>query len=1256
MKCSVAFITIVCLLIGSRLGSTKWLYVVPDGDVEKCRMSQENYECHSLAYYMNCSSQSEDCSSSYFNSNETYLFWKGRHRPLYNALLKMKQVENLSFIASRDDDRAIIDCNGESVGFVFHECSDITVENIVFLSCIRTPSTQHGHRDHALATLAFHNGVNLNLTRVILNGSVDEALYVHNIQGVIGFKEIVVINSKSTVWRNTNVIYNSKCNESESLEIIIKDSVFSRNHKINSNQTDKSDTAFPNSFDNYPLAAGLSITLKCLRATVQIDNVTMNDNRGGNGGNLALIFHNTASTPDNVVTIKNCVLESGVGELGGGLFVEFIDGSDSEEALCLHSPNKSHQLLLVQNTTFNNNAAVYAGGAVYLKQKQSQASCSIGRISFVNCTFRQNFVKNKGFGGIALHSINYPITNYKHHGIPQFKIIVQDCNFWENYAKPRDIVVQSGNGVIFSKADTYFELVNANISNNNSSGILAIGSNIILSGNISIENNRASSGGGMLLCENAIVYLNHSTVVTITQNYANHTGGGISVETQCLQSRPMCFFQLTEYILRDSELINSLSITVQDNVAGFAGHNLFGGSVDHCFMLDGPKHKPYSNQSIDVFKTIFHIPNTTSSITSEPHQICLCTSVLDSQPIANCYDDGRNLTNHEVYPGESFTVSAVLVGQLNGIVPGTVQAHVKRSASPFATLKVKDRVQKLGRNSSCGCLTYTVYTNESKVQLELSAQHSGDVSGYEKLNQLKKLTINVTIKNCPPGFALLENNDTISCDCVELLKHRGITCNIEDRSIYRDSNAWIGYCKTTKATLFHFNCPFDYCIDKEMYLRSEDTIDEDKQCDHHRTGILCGACIKGRSAIVGSNKCMYCSNYWLFMLIVMAASGALLVFLLSALNITITGGTLSGILFYCNVVNSNSTIYFEGSSHSFITRLLKVFVSALSLNAGGASVCLYDGLDAYALSWLSFLYPFYIWLLAGLIICLGHKYNWVVRRNSVKVLATLIILSYSTLLASVIEAIQPVYLQNNGATRGTYHWLKDGNVRYFHGKHIPLVIFASSLGLLLLPFTFCLLCISCLLKVSHHAMFSWVNRLKPFFDAYTGPFTTRGRFWTGLLLLARILIYSLSATNFRLNEPSTTIGIITAMSVILLFIASVLKNGLYKRRSFRILEQSLLLNLGIISTVSVNLKSHKGIIVQGGIGVAFVTFIGIICYHVRFFKWTKKHVRRACLRVGNHKWLPWQRDCRIVSVDDLCDTSDFPPLAQFDQSREPLLD
>jgi len=145
-------------------------------------------------------------------------------------------------------------------------------------------------------------------------------------------------------------------------------------------------------------------------------------------------------------------------------------------------------------------------------------------------------------------------------------------------------------------------------------------------------------------------------------------------------------------------------------------------------------------------------------------------------------------------------------------------------------------------------------------------------------------------------------------------------------------------------------------------------------------------------------------------------------------------------------------------------------------------------------SWYS-LCTYGYWLLASsfpVTILLGQRGG----RNSVPVLATLFLLSYAKLLRVIIAAFSFTTLatyQNETTVNSSkeYVWLYDGNVQYLQGKHIPLfvaalVIIAALAG----PYTLMLIFVQCLQRSRHRVLFC-VRRLKPLFDAYTGPYKDR---------------------------------------------------------------------------------------------------------------------------------------------------------------------
>ena len=142
-------------------------------------------------------------------------------------------------------------------------------------------------------------------------------------------------------------------------------------------------------------------------------------------------------------------------------------------------------------------------------------------------------------------------------------------------------------------------------------------------------------------------------------------------------------------------------------------------------------------------------------------------------------------------------------------------------------------------------------------------------------------------------------------------------------------------------------------------------------------------------------------------------------------------------------------------------------------------------------------------------------------------------------------------------------WLYDGNIDYLKGEHIPLFIVTLFLLVLLsVPYTLSLFSIQWLLKISHyHAMF-WAQRLKPLFDAYTGPYRANHRYWTGLLLLLRIVLLIIFSMNRSNNPTNNLLAIIVVMVGLLTYFAST--RGIYRNKLHNHLEAFSFCNLVLI--------------------------------------------------------------------------------------------
>ena len=132
-----------------------------------------------------------------------------------------------------------------------------------------------------------------------------------------------------------------------------------------------------------------------------------------------------------------------------------------------------------------------------------------------------------------------------------------------------------------------------------------------------------------------------------------------------------------------------------------------------------------------------------------------------------------------------------------------------------------------------------------------------------------------------------------------------------------------------------------------------------------------------------------------------------------ALRLTVSTGTVNGLIFYFDVLGLAAEMLFRGSSLQFLV----VFISLLNLNLG-FPLCLYDGMSDVVETGLQFVFPVYLWLLVALLIILSRysvKLSSIISHNSVQVLATLFFLSYSKLLRTVMSIMISAPLKSGHA-------------------------------------------------------------------------------------------------------------------------------------------------------------------------------------------------------------------------------------------------
>ena len=268
-------------------------------------------------------------------------------------------------------------------------------------------------------------------------------------------------------------------------------------------------------------------------------------------------------------------------------------------------------------------------------------------------------------------------------------------------------------------------------------------------------------------------------------------------------------------------------------------------------------------------------------------------------------------------------------------------------------------------------------------------------------------------------------------------------------------------------------------------------------------------------------------------------------------------------------------------------------------------------------SWLQFLFPVYLWILMFIIILSGRYSQRVAHnldQNPIAVLATVLLISYGKMLKAIIVPLSRAKLQTitqeNSNTSNESDteivWLYNGNIPYSGRDHITLVVFASLVLLFLfLPYSSLLLCGHWLQAKSHWRVLSWINKLKPFMDAYHAPYKKNSRHWIGLFLLARCSLFLTFAFNAT-GLDDQNLPIITSIIAIL----SIIKGRVYEKWYNDFLESSFLLNLCLLSVATICVQFEKSstdksqdiidnqvIVSSLSVGIAFIFFIGIIAFH-----------------------------------------------------------
>ena len=475
--------------------------------------------------------------------------------------------------------------------------------------------------------------------------------------------------------------------------------------------------------------------------------------------------------------------------------------------------------------------------------------------------------------------------------------------------------------------------------------IIEIRNNHLLS-TLIFKRNHAKYGGGICFEGYSKLYIVGMNTSTRFENNTALLGGAIfindnesksicaSEDSTTLNVKSECFFQKLYYIkdgYTDLDIYNNTSIQFEGNSANHTGSILFGGLLDRCTVsiFSDVYYAQYIKtgtitdflKGIEYLKklsrmTFYDYEKGENLIASNAVRICSCDKFENK-----CSLEPPSYT---VKKGEEFNVPLVAVDQVDRAIEATVYSTVSVSG------ELGDGQRQMKIENKCTNLTFSVTSKTDHETLKIHAGGPCDSMG------ISTASLNITFKNCtcPLGFQVVsENNTTCECKCDSRLQQHLDTCRVLNKNsnatvFRRNDNVWIGYFEQFDGYVI-YQCPFDYCYtptsDENINLNF--TNGSDFQCALNRSGLLCGSCKPEFSLSIGSSRCIICKNSWpvilVGILVFVIVSGIILVTVILVLDLTVAVGTINGLLFYANVVGSDSNAFLQFKQFPYLIMILK---------------------------------------------------------------------------------------------------------------------------------------------------------------------------------------------------------------------------------------------------------------------------------------------------------------------------------------------
>ena len=679
----------------------------------------------------------------------------------------------------------------------------------------------------------------------------------------------------------------------------------------------------------------------------------------------------------------------------------------------------------------------------------------------------------------------------------------------------------------------------------------------------------------ILIMENTTVNVSYNTVYMVAKQTL----------TMGSSTRPVCGVQFYSK-QGDLDSLNATKLPFEVmalNNTHMTSKKLLGKRLlsSPCQWLAGTAF--YIRNSVEIYSETFNIQNLVVDNGIKrpvPLSVCKCQNLTLDNKSVDCYSPYLG----SIFPGETVTVQLSVqekwIGHSNSST--AIVAEYASGEDDCSIVHASELSQSHFNDiNKCNSYSYTLWPKNVTVK---------ECQLFIGLHNMPEMFY-VQVKPCPKGFTY--QNQRKACYCDPLLSTLSITsCNIKDETILRPANSWI-YAHThghENSYTFQYqvslHCPFHHCLSESSHLNLSDPY---SQCQFNRTGFLCSDCKPGLSVILGTPQCKPCSDMYLLLLIPIVMTGVALVIIFYAFNFTVWIGTVNTLAFYVSIVKINILTFFPGCQS--ITCMI---FSHLNLNFR-TNTCFYNGMDDYAKEWISLAHNFYCIGTSIIFIVLSRystKIQRLTARRALPVLATLILFSYTKILIITCNVLfQYTSITHLPSNKTELVWSVSATTPLFGSKFLALFIVCIILFVILTPFNVILLFTR---KLSR---FKLVTKLKPLLDAYFSAYKDKAYYWTGLLLLIRVIVFILSTFENDISFIATSI-----LLAGLLCLHGVVKP--FKSKFHNIQESIAIVNLLAVHVLTLYKKDLLGLkVAQILLEIGLAYFIMAITIHCCMYRW-----------------------------------------------------